>query len=273
MQVSRTKMEELLVALGVDTARGWDVQKMNQRVNADGGVDRYFDSSIPIADVAVRGLFDEIVAHQKAGNPIEVVVDPEPVAGDDGTFSLVDAPLGESETKPKPAKKQAAKPKPSPKKPVKKVKPKISVNLADPAGVKAALKKPGKKPAAAVKAAAKPKPKAKPKAVPGVVVTSPTKLAWRDRVRYYRKHPLPIPPEGVLRVTYDELLHAGKTGVPVTKDFLLGVLQDKFPDRDVVKMRTTLGNNVPGRLGWKYGVDVVRKKVENGRMGYFVKLK
>ena len=74
----------------------------------------------------------------------------------------------------------------------------------------------------------------------------------------------------MIQVILDELLAAGKQKRPTTKEEILGVLKLKFPEKDEWKMLNTIHNSLPGRLTWKYGVDVQKKKLESGRTGYWV---
>ncbi len=126
---------------------------------------------------------------------------------------------------------------------------------------KAAAKKPAAKPA---KEPAKPKEKKEKKA----------KLTWAEKIAKWKKTPATLGTKGagVFSTVLAELKAAGKgkKPTPITKEHIVGVLKEKFPDRDVEKMATSVNNLVPSRFGYKWGIHVWSDKMEDGRKGYYV---
>lgn len=238
MKVNRIDMVRLFQELGVDTADQWDNLKLAVKCNhKDGGITRYVEEGMTIDEPGAEKLFIRIAAHQKSGGVVEVVDDapaPPPVA----KLAKVAREVVTPPPPPEPKKRRPPGRKPA-----------APDGNPDPQLGGGRLKR--KK-----HAAGRPEPAG----------------GWREERAFYGKHPLPLPDDGVLRVTYDELVHAGKGAKPkpVTKEYLLGVLVERFPGRTRDKLETNLNNNVPGRLAWKYGVEVSREKVESGRMGYYI---
>lgn len=235
MKVEQAKIVDLLKRLGVDSADRWDAAKIATKVNQEGGIARYKDVSDTLPE-ELGSLFDELVADQTGGGVIEVVpsVDSEPTVGTEPES----APAAPANGKPK-------------KKPVAGKRPKT-------------VKKPRNEPAAKKPAA----------------LTNGRRSARYDGfgtfsewIAHLKKNPKELPTDGVLFVTVRELRAAGKRANPkgVTKEYLLGVLHEEFPDRPMEKLETNLNNNVPTRLNWMYGIHVWSVKGDNNtKLGYYI---
>lgn len=232
MIVKKPALVAVYKALGVDTVGAWPLAKLIQKTNAPGGIARYRNPGSAIDDPAASALFDEITAAQANNDPIEIE--------DDVTASL--AP-------PVPAKKSVAK------KPVSK-----KVN-AKPAAT-AAAKKPAPKKA----------PVKKPSGRGGA--TAEGRKAWAAQLKAWANKPAVLGNKGagVFQTILTELKVAGFAKAPtgVTKEFLLDVLKAKFPDRDPMKMQTSINNLVPSRLEYKFHIRVQKVRGEDKRMRYYV---
>ena len=273
MKVSQDQITRLFVAMGVDTATGWDADKLEAKLNQQGGVERYRDDPTgSLGDAELDDLYARVAEHQANGYPVAVGDDsPEPEPAPDAStpdgvpdaFRLTDDELQELAedvpvtTAPAPAVAQTTRAKPPAKPKPQKKKEKSTVAIMT-----------------------KPKPRAKP------VKKSPSSNGthagekkhwnphgtWEAWKKFYAKHPRSIPEEGVLRAIYDELTAAGKYKKPrpVTKQFILDVLATKFPERAKEKMANYLNNVLPTGLRVEYGVDVQKEKIDGGAVGYYV---
>lgn len=230
-------MVDLLMALGVDAAAGWDASVLAARVNSVGGIARYDDGGSAKLSPPRRQLFDDVTAHQSSGGV--VAIEPDQMQ-DDGA------------KKPVAKKKSTAKPK---------SKPKLKSRPVPAAAVvKAAPKKPAKKPA---------------KTGPvDVDVKPPSSAPWAVWKAYWAKHPKTVPTRGpgVLRSVIRELRFAGKAKNPrgVTKEQLVSLLAQEHTDRDPNKMRNYVSNMVPTRLREEYGIHVWTNKPRGAPTGYYL---
>lgn len=98
--------------------------------------------------------------------------------------------------------------------------------------------------------------------------------SWPDakKVAYWKNNPRPIPPDGLARAAYDQLVAAGRGRHPrpISKAGLLLALAHTFKGRDQQKMANNLNNLVPGRMRDVYGQNVQKKKLEDGSYGYYI---
>lgn len=138
-----------------------------------------------------------------------------------------------------------------------------------PPAKKPTAKAPVKKPAAVVKPVSKKVPAKKPS------VRKLGKKLWSEQLREWEKKPAVLGSKGpgVFQAILGELKAAGKQKNPigVTKEYLLGVLKEKFPDRDPLKMSTSINNLVPSRLQYKFHIKVEKVRGEQDhKMRYYV---
>lgn len=266
MQISQSDLTALFVAMGVDTATGWDAAKLEAKVNQAGGVSRYRDADRVLDDPELETLFQSIVTAQAGGAQITVTPDAADVP-DPSVFGNPDPAPGVAQAEP--AAPPAAKPKPAGKKPAKE----------KPVAVTAKPKpKPAARATAKPKAQAKPKPAAKKKAAhaPGTNGKAEKDSwnpfgTWDAYKKHYAKNPRPVPEKGVLATVVAELKAAGKGAKPkpVTKDQIVDVLFATFPDRTKQKMATNLNNILPTGLRIEYGIHVWKAKVGDST-GYYI---
>lgn len=269
MQISQSDLTSLFVAMGVDTATGWPADKLEAKVNQEGGVSRYRDADLTLPDPVLEQLYQSIVSVQAAGGQVTVAPDGVEPAGvdvpDPSVFGAADAPA-------EPTAPPPARPKPTRRQPVKKEKP---VTTAAKPAARVTAKPRAAKPAAKPRDA---KPAAKKKAshAPGTNGKAEKDSwnpfgTWDNYKKHYAKNPRPVPNAGVVATVVAELKAAGKgkTPKPVTKDQIVDVLYATFPDRTKHKMATNLNNIIPGRLQRLYGIHVWKAKVGDVT-GYYI---
>lgn len=218
-EFKQAEVVEVLVALGVDTAPDWDLPTLQAKVNAAGGLARFFDGTTALP-AHLGTIYDDIAKAQAAGHDVSVA--PAPVAP----------------VEPK-GKKGAAKKKKA-------------------VGKTAAI--------AAPKAKTKSKSKPRSKAKPDGTVTAHEKgrhktyaerqIEWKKR---WGKIGQPISEKAVVaKALFDILCQAGRgrKPEPLTKDEILKIMVQRFPDRDPNKMSTTINNFIPTRFCRKHHVYV-----------------
>lgn len=108
---------------------------------------------------------------------------------------------------------------------------------------------------------------------PPRVVYPPGFREWPEKrkLKYWSKHPRQLPIGGVTAVVVRELVKAGQSRQPrpVTKEYLLRILKEHFPERDDQKMMTNLNNLVPSRCRDVYGLRIERVPQPGGVLGYY----
>lgn len=289
MKISQSDLTRLFVAMGVDTATGWSADKLEAKVNQDGGIARYRDADRVLDDPELEALYQGIVAAQADRDHVTVVAgEPEPEPQPE---SQADAPdpsvFGDPDPDPTPAAEPAAETPDAP---------------APPPASKPRPRTAGKKPAKEKKpvaVAAKPRPAARVTVKPRAAKPAAKKRAahahahangngkaakdswnphgtWDAYKKFYAKNPRPVPEKGVLATVVAELKAAGKGSKPkpVTKEQIVDVLAAKFEDRDPVKMATNLNNILPTGLRIEYGLHVWKQKLTDDKgnvsTGYYI---
>lgn len=237
--VDKKALVELLTSLGVDTAKDWDVQVLQEKVNTN-GITYYLPSTgLPELDADAKFLLGECMERQSRGEKLEVIADPlayisqpvstsvssepektaeaEDVTGSLSTETNTEAISGQADVLPGP------EPFPPP------AKQKKQRTSREPA------KERKSKPHKTQKKAKKWKPKI---------------LSVTDRGA------------GVTRTIIEELQKAGKEGKPITKSKLLKIMVKAFPNRPdgEKKMKTTIDNLLGSKLKSQYGIDVQKTK-------------
>lgn len=285
MKVDQKDLVDLLLALGVETAPMWaETGRLEAKINQDEGIGRYVDPPTNRPDdPELSNLYDRIVSAQASGETIEVIsLDPAPEREPENET----APEAEAE----PDFAQAI--------------PEVEQNgqvhegaESEPENETAAPPKRGRGRPRKDQTGASPPVRTRKPAASRVSTKSkrvrsesrktrkPAKSSGRGSTYYggfksfkewcehLEKEPKPIPEEGITRTLYDELVNAGKGAKPrpVTKEYLLKVLQKKFRNNDADKMWTNINNTVPSRLLWMHGIHVWRYRPEDGGpMGYYI---
>lgn len=230
-QVKLSEVREMLVALGVDTAAGWDAKTAQAKIGR--GVAHYLgdgQTAAGIADLSARRLFEAIDADQRAGHTVEVIDDtggPAPAAANKKKGGDKVA-----KTKAKPAKKAA--------------KGKAKVKAAKPSG----------------------NGKHKPSGNGTAGMTWKEKLVyWKKHPKPISDRGPGILRAIVDEL---KAAGKGANPAGVTKEHLLGVLAAKFTDRAADKMETYLNNMLPTGLRDEYGVHVRSRRPEGELTHYWI---
>lgn len=272
MKCKRSELLNLMVAMGVDTCVGWPAEKFAAKMN-EKGIRAFRMGDRDLGDPQLETLFTALDNAKQAGEQIEVESDASPATEsgtpDPSVFAPADSATNaesSNETFPLPGANDPEHPE--------------GGSDADPETNDHPPAKPKKGKGGRKKAAtkaAKPKKEKKARKAKEPSANGEHKHwnpygSWDKYKAHFRKNPLAIPEDGILRTTYDELVSAGKgrTPKPVTKKDILGVLVLNYKDRDPKSMEITLNNNVPGRLLRKYGVHVWKQRMDSGEMGYYV---
>ena len=280
MQVQQSQLVKVFLSLGLDSATEWDVPTLVSKTNRDGGIARLREPGQAMADAGAEKLYDAIVADQAAGNLVEVVPDPEPEPAAPETFTLGEEPAAPAAIPP--VEPTPVEPAPAPKK--------TRVRTGKTAKASRAAKAKGGKARAAKTAGAatatKEKPKPKAKARGGKAKPSrhsePSGNGKRHRRTWdeFKKAWHRLHPEGTAALTkravlantvVEQLKEAGRNKEALTKEELLDILKEKFPDRAPEKMFSYVSNLVPSKLRDWNGIHVWKKRREDGRTGYYIK--
>lgn len=255
--VDQKALAELLVTLGVDTAKDWDVQTMQEKVNTN-GITYYLPSSgLPVLDADAKHLLGEIMERQSKNEKIEVIGDPlayisqplttaepEKVAGIEDADEVIPERNEDTESTSEPEETlQGPEAYPEPKQKRRVVKKAGVVRQNKPAKTK--VHKTGK--ARAVQK--------KHRTVAGASF-------WDQKTGAWKKNPIIVTDRGagVTRTIIQELEKAGKEKKPITKSKLLKVLVKAFPNRPEKKMKTTIDNLLGSKLLAQYRIAVQKTK-------------
>jgi hypothetical protein len=272
MNVSRTQLADLLVALGTDSARDWDVQTLESNVN-DNGILFYSPSRDPGIQEDLRNLLGEIFDEQMGGRQITVADDAvtDPCAeGNKSAATIPDTPIADVEANiPQGSESDfraeanipQTEPHPAPER-----KPASPISPSAPKKPRRASRR------TYVRSAGRPrKGKYKPPPPPKTIKKGGK---WEAKLKQWKKHPAEITGRGpgITQRVVVELEKAGRKGTTVTKDMLVKLLKESFPKHSIKSLRTTLDNLLGSRLRQQYGLEIQKTQTydKNRRRGYWI---
>lgn len=296
-RVNADQLVDLLVGLGVETAKDWSLQKLEEKINQGSGLAKYWDDTAPLKDPDAKRFYDEVVAAQVQGDRVVPEEKPFSLAGAGGIVEAAKEIAAELKDAPREvvvaefgAVLGVPDPVVSAGDPIKNgdgeivgtalhAAPKgeiVSVKVATPktAARKTVPPKPVRRPA-------KEKARVGRTRTPG---RPPADSTYAEKREFWAANPIRMTQQGpgVMRTVYEELVAAGKgvtfeKGVvggrkpkPMTKKDLHEALKIAFPDRDPAKMWVNLNNIIPCRLREHYSIHVWRQRTTDGETGYYI---